>query len=242
MKVSAFICLHHGQDYLEYAIRSVVDIVDEVLVVYSPKPSHGQEGSRPCPESRERLYGIAKLAAGGKLRWKEGDFASEGAHRDFGVSQTKGDIVLVLDADEVWDKTALKEALEEVQHGEANHYLVNPVHLWRSFKWICKDAMWPVRFIKKAGNALVEHRYLKQQYYHFGYARKPQDVHYKMSIHGHKNELRLGWFTKKFLVWSPGVGDVHPTCRDVWTPEAFDKSELPELMKEHPYYDMDIIV
>jgi len=82
--------------------------------------------------------------------------------------------------------------------------------------------------------------------YHFGYAQRPELVRYKMPIHGHRAEFRQPpdqWWEEKFVAWRPGnaVEDVHPVCAGIWTPRPFDKSELPQLMGEHPYWDVEII-
>jgi len=236
--ISACVCLHYGKDYLGFAIRSVYDHVDEIVVAYTSKPSHGQDSPGPCSETQAELYEIASKAAQSKLKWIEGSYDNEGAHRDAAMENCGGDIILVLDADEIWDGNELSEALEVVKQSNHKEYLANAVHFWRSFNWACKDDMWPVRIIKPGGKETL---YLKQKFYHFGYARKPDAVFYKMQIHGHKNEWRKDWFQKKFLTWDPGDKDVHPTCKNTWTPEPFDKTKLPDFMRAHQYYDMDII-
>lgn len=242
MKVSAYVCLHYGSDFLEYAIRSVIDQVDEVLVAYTPKPSHGHGTDLVCPDTREELLKIARAAAGSKLTWMEGTYHHEGLHRTAGVDECEHDLVMVLDSDEIWDPTVLKRALDQVRADDIDdprEFLVNPVHFWRSFNHICTDQMYPVRFIRKDREPGCQ-AYLKEQYFHMGYARSVKDIEYKISIHGHKNEWRPEWLDM-FRNWKPGTNDVHPTCKDIWNPEPFDKAQLPAVLHDHPFYDLDII-
>lgn len=237
MKVSAYVCCLYGTDYLHYAIRSVIDQVDEVLVAYTSEPSHGHQTDLVCPDTREELLKIAREAAGSKLTWMEGTYHHEGLHRTAGVDECEHDLVMVLDADEVWDAEELEGALNMVRAAEAREYLVNPYHLWRSFNHVCTDQMIPTRFIKKSGDGKMS---LPVQYAHMGYARSVKDIEYKISIHGHKNEWREGWLDM-FKKWTFGMMDVHPVCNDIWNPEAFDKTQLPEVLRDHPFYDLDII-
>lgn len=76
--------------------------------------------------------------------------------------------------------------------------------------------------------------------YHFGYAIPDKLMRYKWLIHGHKDELRPGWFE---AVWQADRRtDVHPTCElDFWTPEPFSKTKLPSYMSKHPFWDKEKI-
>src|SRR5574342_223323 len=105
MKTDAYTALLYGSDYLAYAIRSVIDYVDEYHVIYdaSGSGSHGSKTDRTCPDSRETLYALADGAAGHKLRWHDGTWPYEGAQRDaIHEYAPDADVILVLDADEVW--------------------------------------------------------------------------------------------------------------------------------------------
>lgn len=242
MKVSAYVCLLYGKDYLAHAIRSVVHQVDEIVVAYTPTPSHGQRTDLSCPDSRDELHELAERAAGYKLRWHDSKgYHHEGLHRTAGVELCRHDVVMVLDADEVWDARELALALETVERLTAcRNFLVNPYHLWKSFNHVCIDNMWPVRFIRKSAPVDGETFYLKQKYAHMGYARSVKDIEYKISIHGHKNEWREGWLDM-YRSWKFGMMDVHPTCNDVWNPEPFDSKDLPAVLVGHEFYNLESI-
>jgi len=80
--------------------------------------------------------------------------------------------------------------------------------------------------------------------YHFGYAVTDETMAYKWRIHGHKDELRPGWLDGKWQAWPP-EDDCHPTNgrktdgTGWWNPEPFDKWQLPELLRGHPYWDLE---
>lgn len=247
MKIVVQCILHYGREWLFHSMRSVRPFVDEIRVFYTPQPSFfvpGQRTPGPCPEHRSELYAIAEQF---DAIWDERRYRSEGQHRDYarGICAAAGaDIILVVDADELWLPEHLKWMLEYVQTQDPCIWRVNMIHFWRSLGWVCRDGMWPERiFMPKRLPASVD-CYLpddKCQPLHMGYAQSPDIIRYKMSIHAHWYELRSGWFEKKFMTWKPGMIDVHPTGVDTWAPEPFDKSLIEDLVGDHPYYHLEII-
>lgn len=70
----AYTALHYGADYLGWAIRSVIDAIDEYVVLYAAQGSHVFRTTLPCPDNRKELYTIARQAARDKLRWYDGEW------------------------------------------------------------------------------------------------------------------------------------------------------------------------
>jgi hypothetical protein len=250
MKIESYVALHYGADYLPYALRSVAPHVDRIHVVYSPHPSHGTQTRVPPPETRAELHAAA-TTAGPKVRWHDVNrYYHEGHHRDYALSLCEGsDLALVVDADEVWDGEVLERALRHAY--DANHarqWLVNFTTPWRSFSWVVRDNMWPVRIhdFRQAqhrpdGSQSVA--YIPKELgpiWHFGYAIRTSILQYKMRCHGHVAEWRPNWFEEKWLPWPP-VDDCHPTCERTWYPEPLDRMLLPALMRGHPFWEMEPI-
>ncbi len=264
MNVHSYIIIHYGRDYLGYALRSIYPCVDQIHVIYTPHPSHGYQPDIPPIESKEQIQQSIPAEVFDKVHWYEMQGVyQEGQQRDAAlkICQDAGaDIVLVVDCDEVWSKEALENALIFVdahhQHKPARNFLVNMVHLWRSFNWCCRDLNWPVRLIDLTVNEssiacakAFEVVYVPTdigRVYHFGYATRDELMRYKWQIHGHKGELRSGWLENEWQAWPP-VENCHPTNDrnnegiGFWNPEPFDKQQLPALMREHPFWDLERI-
>lgn len=248
MRIVSYTIAHYGKDYIGYALRSIFPFVDIAHVFYTPHPSHGHQTPASCPETQAQLYDAAKqFDYDNKIRWSSfNNIYYEGPQRDTAVEICKragADIILVIDVDEVWPADVLEAALEMVKAGDKRNWLINFTHLWRSFNWCCKDNGWPVRFIdlrQTDGTAYVSPEL--GDIYHFGYAVTDEVMAYKWQIHGHKGELRANWLDEKWYQWQPGVDDVHPTNeKNWWQPEPFDKERLPEFMREHLFWDVEII-
>lgn len=247
MKALGYIILHYGKDYLEYSIKSVYNQLDEILILYTDNPSHGSGTRLQCPDTEQELYDIAvKNDPDNKINWFNGHWKRENDHRNYAHdwAKSKGfDILVTVDFDEVWKENDLRDLIKETHDRKASKCLIWMKHLWRSFNYICEDQMRQER-IYYLGNDKKDLIYASQkenQVWHFGYARKPVDVEYKISIHGHKAEFKDShWYYKKFLQY-PFPNDVHPTCVETWTPKPFDKTQLPEIMRSHPYYDLEVI-
>ncbi len=186
MKTIAYTALHYGKDYLASAIRSVIDAVDEYHVLYTPTGSHGHYSAMPCPESREELYEIARQAAGDKFHWHEGAWAWEGQQRDaIHTLVPDADVVLVLDADEVWSKRLAEFFVASARTGtmRGERYRVPIIHYWRSFhRCVLHDPAYPERLIlpknKGGGSSTVTIPDVRP-IHHFGYAQRPEIVEYK---------------------------------------------------------------
>lgn len=241
-KIVANYCLHYGKEWLFHSMRSVKDFVDEIVVVYSGKPSHGHGTTAVCPDSRSDLKQIAGRF--GATWYEMGQSDWEGVHRDFSVQvcEDRGaDVILVVDHDEIWEPGHLDMALHHVLTGAARNYRVPFRHFWRSVWRVCDDMAMPVRFhnLHGEGDASIPIEFGKVN--HYGYAQSSRIIDYKWKIHGHLPELRKGWYQEKFLGWMEGMGDVHPTNENFWDPVRYDASRLKELIGDHPYYSMDII-
>ena len=248
-KVLAYVILHYGADYLKYAIQSVYPVVDEILILYTDKPSHGHETNMVCPDDQETLMEEAHYNdVDSKVVWKNGTYGREGIHRDtaFDYAKQNGfNIVVALDSDEIWKTHILKELIQEVYERKSSKCLIHMRHLWRSFNYICDDPMRQERiyYIGEDKTDLIYAAQPENHVWHFGYARMLRDVEYKISIHGHSNEWILPkdrWFNEKYKPFPPAQ-DVHPTCVNTWNPIPFDRNELPELMRNHPWFEVDEI-
>lgn len=250
MNVVAFTALLYGRDYLAWAIRSVIDHVQEYHVAYSPIGAHGHRTPIPCPETRDELYAIASAAAGDKLRWHDGEWPYEGAQRDSIYEYAPdADVIVVLDADEIWHPALIEWAANPLDgDGQTRGRIVRigMIHYWRSFhKAILHDPASPVRVIyPKAlgGEGTLDSRHIKQVISHMGYAQRPEIVQYKQLTHGHRNEWRkdVDWFRDKFM--ANAQTDTHPVGSEYWNPERVDPLDyMSRWMQDHPYYHMQVI-
>lgn len=251
MKVIAYCSLHYGREFLAHAIRSTIAAVDEFWVLYTPTPSHGTQNGATCPDARDVLYTTAQEAAGHKFRWHDGVYHWEGEHRDTIFSLVPdADLVLVVDADEVWADGLAQHALDTAWADDTvRNWRVPIVHFWRAFdKAILHDPAYPTRVIRPplpiedATAATIERRHEHDVIAHFGYAQRQAIIEYKMSIHGHKGEFRTDcdWFGDIYL--ENRQHDCHPCGHDTWNAETVEPLDwMPEFMREHEHYGKKVI-
>jgi len=242
-RVAAYIALHYGREYLAWAIASVIDDVDEMHVLYSPVGSHLTRTDTPCPETRAELKALAETTAGDKLRWTDGNWSREGEQRDTIYTLTDAPIIVTLDADEVWHPDLLREVIAFGIEANVSDVRVPFWHYWRSLKRVIKhDPAYPVRVKfrqQPAGDrtySIPPERGEAFRIHHYGYAQSSQIVGYKLSIHGHQNEFRPGYFADVFM--TNQQVNCHPCGQIEWDAEAVDV--LPFMMG-HPYADLELI-
>ncbi len=258
MKVVSYTALHYGKDYLFWAIRSVIDYVDEHHILYAPVGSHGHRTQRSCPDTRAELYAEAERAAGTKLRWHEGLWAYEGEQRNsIHAYAPAADVILVVDADEVWSPDTAAAVIDFMSSGYRRLLRIRMIHYWRSFyRAVVRDPAYPIRVIcpkvDKGEETFVYGKVAspesalanpRNSYWinHFGYAQRSELVEYKQHTHGHRSEWRKDdWFNTVFM--ANAQTNCHPVGSEYWNPEPVNPLDyMPEWMSEHPYFNQEII-
>lgn len=250
--IIAFSALHYGKTYLADAIRSVIDSVDEYYVAYSPVGSHGFQTDRTCPDTRDELYTIAQQVAGDKLRWIDGLWMHEGMQRDSIFHHAPAaDIILVVDSDEVYADGLAQGAIERASEMTHRYIRLPFIHYYRSFHWAIRyDPAYPVRVIcpKVEGGELSmaimrnDNEFLRIN--HFGYAQDSETIRYKLSIHGHSNELRCSPddYVDGIYLDADRWTDLHPVGSEYWNAEPVQPLDyMPAFMSDHKYFDAEII-
>lgn len=240
--------LHYGAEYLPHALQAVDGIVDKIIILYSPRPTHGSFTTMQCPDSRHALLDICHNSIKTSA-WDWVDIPQvtrENQHRNLAFDYCNGfDVLVNFDSDEVWDRDGLKSAIEQADKLDSRYIQLRHdswVNFWRSFDWVVKDGFSPVRLHNlKSTNKKQE--IVTGRLYHFGCAQRKEIMEYKYEIHGHRSEIRPNYLKDFYFAWTPGnqFGDVHPVARSLWSPEPFDKTTLPEYLKNHPNYDKVLI-
>ena len=233
MRTLAYMPLHYGKDYLEYALHSIHDHVDEVLILYTARPSYGHVGKIPNPDSKEELFAICKKFH--KVTWQEViNVTRENEHRQRAITygqNNKYDVLIAVDSDEIWKPGSVREVISEVKdskfrfHGIAGSQWL---HFWRNHKEVNTDGFYPMRAVnlnvKEASQTIIKKGFI----YHMGYAISEELMRYKLSCHGHKSEIADNWFRDKWLNYERGVTThLHPASQDVWIETKDFKGELP---------------
>lgn len=249
VRVFAYYALHYGYEWLEHSMRSIAPFCEKIYVFWTYYPSYGHATTLTNPDLQylDQMKQIAKkhgttwIDMTDHVNW-------EGAHRDFAVqtlTNDGADLILVVDEDEIWGPEHLNHAILQASRVPTEVYRVFMRHFWRSLHWVCDDPAAPVRIINPKHKDGREGYIGLDKVFHMGYAQRPELVHYKMSIHGHKNDIRPDWFRNKFMSWRPGNGinDVHPTNVDFWNPAPYEDVDglFADLVGDHPYYDLEII-
>ena len=243
IKTLAYIPLHYGSPYLDAVIRSIDPYVDKILILYTSTPSYGQNRGLKNPDSKELLYDIAQDASD-KIQWVQvPSMGQENQHRKMVFNYAgEYDLIMAVDSDEIFDDVEeMKEAAMATNCKTVNVGGDRWWHFWRSFNECNRDGFYPTRFhvVNGIEGAEIIHA---GKVYHMGYAMPEDLTRYKISVHGHKGILS-SWLNNKWLTYKKGVTKfLHPDSQTVWIEtEPFDKTTLPQILKDHPYYNLDKI-
>lgn len=252
MKIVGYTALLYGVEWLERAIRSVIDAVDEYHVIYSPFGSHN--GNRrvelPAGEDARTLYEIAHDTAGRKLRWytHTDGWNTEGEQRNmiFSLAPDAWRVVN-LDYDEVWSPGLVEAVIgASASRPDIRDWRVPMIHLWRDMNHaILHDPAYPVRVINPdaplnaaetfdaeahdAAKRLLLARTLDYvpEFHscivHAGYAISPALMAAKWQTHGHKAQYRTDIDWLKERYLNPtAITDLHPVGSEYWNAEPID--------------------
>ena len=237
--------LLYGKNYLDASLRSVINHVEKMVILYTDKPSYGFGTSIPNPDSEAELKAIAERVCGDKLIWHKANSGNEGAHRGEIYQYTEGfDICIAIDSDEIFCEEDLAKAIIEVSKGDKRYYGIGGyINLWRSFSYAAFDGYTPIRLTNlhnESGEGVVSCKI-----WHFSTAQPISTMKYKISVHGHSDEIRKDWFEKTFLAWRPNNEnlnkDLHIVAHGLWNACFYDKQQMPEYLKTHPFFNLEII-
>ncbi len=244
-KVISLCILHYGCEYLSAAIQAVYPVSDEIVLVYTEKPSHGKGTDEKCPESMEDLIAESKkYDPDNKIFFTTGVFGNEGEQRGKSEEicrQRGAEIIVRFDTDEVWDTESLKESLKIASGSDCKYFGIGQfVNFWKSFNHVCYDSFAPIRLININSETNKEAS-IVGKIYHFSCAQSDVIMRYKYLIHGHRDELRPNWLEETYFNWKEGQNDLHMTSFDLWNATSFDKNTLPQILKEHKNFNKEII-
>lgn len=250
IRVIGYMPLLYGRSFLRASLLSVINHVEKMVILYTDKPSYGFGTTLTNPDSEQELYAIAKEVCGDKLIWHKATSGNEGAHRGEIYQYSEGnDLILAVDSDEVFCETDLEKALIEAYNSDKRYLGIGGgagngyINMWRSFNFACYDFYTPIRItnLKNASGEGV----VSCKIWHFSTAQTVETTIYKLSIHGHKNEVRPNWLEEKFLQWNPHDAekqiDLHLVAIGLWNATPYDKTQMPQYLKDHPFYNLEKI-
>lgn len=245
MKVIGFCPIFYGKEYLKESLQSIKEHCEKVVVAYTPRPSHGFGTTDTCPDTREEIYNIANEVLGDKLIWNEDVYGAENQHRKQIYSFSMGyDLILSIDADEVFESSELQNALNYAYTNTQRHYgMKGYLNFWRCFDFVCTDGFRPIRIENLAANNNDQNLECPLTIYHFSTAQSEPIMRYKYKIFGHASEIKEDWLNKTHYGWDRAneFGNLHCVANDIWNAVPFDKTTMPESLKQHPNYNKDLI-
>lgn len=242
MKVIGYVPLYYGKEYLQQCIESMHPHVEQIHIFYTPKPSQGFPTDIPCPETEAQLQEVA-FRASDKIVWHKAEYGFEAEHRNAIMQYATGyDLIFTLDADEIVEGADIDKAFNDAYLSGKRYIGISGfINFWKSFNHACYDGYRPIRIINLRANGGEGEVNLR--IYHFSTAQKFETIKYKWLCSGHKDELRQNWFDEVYKAWSPenNFTDLHPVAFGLWNATPFDKTTLPDILKQHPNYGKEVI-
>lgn len=246
MKVLGFSTIHYGKEYLRESLLSIREHVEAMVISYVHRPSHGYHTYLQCPDKCEEIRAICEEVLGSKLIWDEAiNYPAENIHRNVKHKYSnKFDLVLTIDADEVFEPTEINNALNYAYTHSERYFGINGyLNFWRCFDYVCLDGFRPIRIENLNNHNSLQNLNCPLTIYHFSTAQKREIMEYKYSCFGHATEIKPDYLENIFYKWSPqnNIKDLHPVAYGIWNAIKFDKNRLPDFLKKHPNFEKTLI-
>ena len=277
MTIAAVFCVYNEEEYITYAVRSILPAVDRIyiclgMVPYNAYNPLAREGS--YPDRTEAL--VDDLARENpKIRVLKGTWDSEVDHRNAGLQlclEEGMEYYWLVDGDEVYRGDHLKNIRKEISNRPNVGTFIVKCHIfWRSFSyripaqqmaWRPRRIFKMTRFRSLLGlrlpyrccfigqnetNSLGPiHEFPPEEavFYHFSYARSDRAMEDKFRTFSHAHEIRPEWIAQVWKRWPTqrGMTNIHPVDPPKF-PQALrvPVDDLPETLRLHPYYGLDVI-
>lgn len=246
IKVLGFMTLFYGKEYLKESLLSIKNHVDEVVVAITKTPSHGHSTTAQNPDSIEEMMTIALAALGDKVRFDVCDgYGSESQHRAIRYKYASGyDLILTIDPDEVYEEKELQSSLQYASLMPERYFgLKGYLNFWRNFEHVCTDGFRPIRIENLRNENQLQNIECPLTVYHFSTCQSEPIMRYKYKVFGHASEIKHNWLDGVHYAWTPenNFGDLHPVSIALWNAVKFDKTTLPESLKNHPNYNKQLV-
>lgn len=249
MKKTAFMIVYNDADYVDYAIRSIKDWVDEFIVVEGAFEITMETGS-PARSNDGTLDILQKYVDSGDIILRQVNLREHKHHYDVGYQyaiENGSDWAILVDSDEIWTKPAqiLAESyMKRWVHEPAYEMRVQEYSFVNDF-WHHYPASYPRIFkctkeskfvfdneVQFANTQRGQHPVFMipgKNIFHFGYVRR-----------------RKRWKLKQDYMWLKDFnplnkqykleGDTYVLPDDI--PIYKFTGKHPDIMHDHPFYDM----
>jgi hypothetical protein len=270
MNLCAAYKVFNGGLYLAYSMKSIYNYVDQIVIFVSTKPWNGPlvplddtvEIIRKFPDPMRKIRFVVQdfrydedAGSGHANELREMNALLNYVRKEF-PSTTH---YLYIDADEVWQP----DHMRKLRRLLSAPTVVGEVHVawrcyWKSFKyWI--DPFEPSRptiafrvtpdtkFVTiRDTNMEPKHFVSPDNFFlhHFSYALTSDMVAKKIKAWSHCKEIASSWYEKVWLAWDANrtMENLHPVNPPEYKRAApADESQLPEVMKGHPFFGKDIV-
>ena len=250
MKIGAIIAVNCDKDNIEYCLKGIYDFCDKVVVVYSDTTWINEKKEDGTLEIIGRFPDPKN-----KLKIIKGSFNTQAGQRTVGLEYLREenyDYVFVVDSDEIYNPKSLLGVMSSIeQHKDSSTFEVNWVQLWKTLDYVlnCRglSVIYKIsddfRFPGPARQTLPKGR--KSEFlsnvdcFHLSCVCSNEYMKEKLATRSYKNRVVKGWYENIWLGWTPDMKNLHPTKPKKYKKaELFDKTGLPDFMKNHKFYGL----
>lgn len=247
-RIVAFYKCFNLDEWLPVSITSIIDHVDQVLIVESDKSWSEKDISKTddgCSELEELLTRYKH-----KILIVRGEWGNQFEQVNFGLNFMKNKLnsfshCLYIDSDEIYEEKEIKKLVRlsrkfksfnrEVRanmftYFKSPFFQVDPIENFKPM------VMFPLRdFVELSTFRNVNLGFVESDvfFHHLSYVRRnDQDIKNKMLTHKNDEGTDVNWFTDVYLKWTPEAKNFHPKEPAIFKGvKVLKNDEVPSLIK-----------
>lgn len=225
--VGAVYCVYDACDFLEESVLRVYPLVDRVLFLLNFQSWSGESNTGILQNTYLRILGIPDPDQ--KIQIFSKSWPDEESQRNSGLTILKNQNIewcLVVDDDEMFNRSALKLVFSSLDSAEHAAYLFYHQIYWKNRDTIIEGLFGSFPSLMRTDGSVYfnENRTIlvKKGHtwftisdknivcHHFSYIRPKETMLQKVKLFSHAKDLRTDWYEKKWLNWQSDLTDLHP--------------------------------
>jgi hypothetical protein len=230
MPIAAVYCVYNEEEYITYSIRSIYDVVDRVFVLLGQAPYQAYN-----PQARRQFHQADRTEAlVAELVRTHPEMA---AHPEAGQFIIKGHLF--------WRSFRYRFPADELGWMPRRMFRLGRIsRLGKSMIPLPVPARFTGNNKTNSWGTVYHIPPERVVFYHFSYARSPERMREKLLTFSHAHEILNGWFEQVWMRWpnQRDMTDIHPVDPPKFKRVVYqDPSDLPDILRSHPYYQQEII-
>lgn len=226
MLIGAVYCVYDESGFLQESVNRIYPVMDKIIFLLNFKPWYGQVNTNVAINTYEKILSFND--PNNKIEIISAYWQNEAAQRNYGLkilNDKKIDWCFIIDDDELYNTSQLKNVVNMLSSAEHQAYLVNHQIYWKNRNTIISNFNMALPAFARTNESVTffENRIVHVTStwftiasesllcHHMSYVRSDKKMLMKIKSFSHADEIIKNWYEDKWLKWTKDTTNLHPT-------------------------------